>query len=296
MFVRHPFSEQAHFDFDAIVRVAGVAVRSLDNVYDLTSYPLPAIRDTATRSRRLGLGITGLADALVMLGLRYDSEPARVQAAKTMQIIRQAAYHASTELAAERGSFPLFAADAFLAGKHAQELPASICDQIRAHGLRNSHLTAIAPCGSISLLADHVSSGIEPIYDWHYTRRLRRNDGTLASQTLTNYAFRQYQRLHGQRPLSDAFVRLQDVDAHAQLQMQAWLQPFVDGAIAKTVQVPTDCSFAIFVDVFETAYRLGLKGCAAFRASSAMPGILATATARRSGCEGGVDCAANAIS
>ena len=267
-FVREPFGAGAALDLDAIAATASAAVRFLDNVIDLSRFPLPQQRAQAHRARRIGLGMTGLADALVMLGLRYDSGPARQAAAMAMQTIRDTAYRASVELAIERGSFPAFLADAYLERPFIQALPEDIRAGIRNYGIRNSHLTAIAPAGSISLLAGNVSSGIEPIFQLEGSRRIIAAGGVPQQLAVQDAAWAAWLEVHGKAPPPAGFVTARDVAAQDQLEMQAALQPFVDSAISKTVALPDEFSAADTPELFRTAYRLGLKGCTIHRAQA----------------------------
>ena len=260
-FVREPFTAGAALDDAAIAATAASAVRFLDDVIDISHFPLPQQRAQAHRARRIGLGMTGLADALAMLGLRYDSEAARQAATRAMRTIRDAAYRASVELAIERGSFPAFVADSYLERPFIRALPEDIQSAIRSHGIRNSHLTALAPAGSISLLAGNVSSGIEPIFQLEGTRRVIGARGEPQSLAAQDHAWAAWQaRRAGARP-PDSFVTARDVSARDQLAMQAALQPFVDSAISKTVALPDDFPASGVPELFRTAYRLGLKGC-----------------------------------
>ena len=264
-FVREPFSPDAHIDRAALGETARMAVRLLDNVIDLSRYPLPAQRHQARGSRRIGIGIMGLADALVMLGLRYDSEQGRGVAADAMRTICHEAYRASVGLAEEKGAFPLFERDAFLAAPFIAGLPGDIREGLAMHGIRNSHLTAIAPTGSISLLAGQVSSGLEPLLGSVVERKVLQADGSLRSFSTTAASVRLWQEQEGHAGLPPAFVATEDIAPRDQLAMQAALQPYVDNAISKTLTVPADYPFADFAGLFEQAHALGLKGCTAFR-------------------------------
>ena len=282
-FVVDPFSPQARLDVAALEKTAQVAVRMLDNVYDVSGFPLPQQARTARASRRLGLGVTGLADALIMLGLRYDGEPARRVAAGAMRSVTEAAYWASVEIARDKGVFPLFDRDRYPAAPFVHALPADLQAAIAQHGIRNSHLTAIAPAGTISLLAGNVSSGIEPVYALSYVRRVRQPDGTIAGVPVECRALAEFARLHGSAdPLPESFVTLGDIGPGAQLEMQAALQPHVDNAIAKTVNVPADIPFAEFAAIYRRAYALGLKGCTVYRPNAVTGAVLSAApTAER---------------
>ncbi|MFO1315037.1 MAG: adenosylcobalamin-dependent ribonucleoside-diphosphate reductase [Burkholderiales bacterium] len=274
-FVRGPFTAGAALDLDGIAELAGLAVRMLDDVYDVSRFPLRRQAEVALRSRRLGLGITGLADAFIMLGITYGSAASVALAGDVMRTIRDAAYAASVALAREKGSFPCFDAAAHVRGEFVRALPPAIVRGIRRHGLRNSHLTAIAPTGTISLLAGNVSSGLEPAYAFTLHRTVETSAGAPARFAVEDYAYRRYRDTFGaDAPLGPAFVAAAAVAPRDQLAVQAALQPFVDNAIAKTVNVPADCGFAAFRGVYDDAYRLGLKGCAAFRPNPVTGAIL----------------------
>ncbi len=272
-FVAAPFTADARLDLDALADSARLAVRFLDNVVDVSRYPLPAQAEQAHRTRRLGLGITGLADALVLLGLDYDSEAARALATRTMQTLRDAAYRASVELAREKGPFPGFAREAFLAGGFAARLPEDIRDAIAAHGIRNSHLLAIAPAGTISLLANNLSSGIEPVFAAEAERRVLGTDGSYRTHRVLDHACHLW-RQQGGNGTPPTLVEARQIDPLAHLQMQAALQPFVDNAISKTINVAADYPFERFETLYWQAHALGLKGCTVFRPNPVTGAIL----------------------
>lgn len=272
-FVRDPFAASASIDVAALTAATATAVRFLDDILDVSRYPLPQQREQALRTRRVGLGVTGLADALIMLGLRYDSAAAREQAASILRSIRDAAYESSIELAVAKGAFPAFDRDGFLASQFVERLPARLRDAIAQYGIRNSHLVALAPAGSISLLAGNVSSGVEPVFAFEGVRRTRTVDGW-ERHTTSDYAWRRWRELHGAAPPGDAFVTAEDLDPEAHLAMQAALQPFVDGAISKTINLPRDYPFERHREIFAAAHRLGLKGCTVFRSTRALQGVL----------------------
>ena len=281
-FVRDAFEPAARFDEAAFIAVAKVAVRMLDNVLEATVWPLAQQQEEARRKRRIGLGFTGLGDALVMLGLRYDEAPARTQAARIAEVMRDAAYEASVDLAAERGAFPLFNADLLLSGnRFASRLPAALRERIRATGLRNSHLLSIAPTGTISLaFADNASNGVEPAFSWRYTRKKRQGDGSLKEYAVEDHAWRLYRHLKGvDAPLTSAFVTALEMSAQAHAAMVAAVAPFVDSAISKTVNVPADYPYAEFQDLYLQAWRAGLKGLATYRPNAVLGSVLSvTAT------------------
>jgi len=272
-FVASPFNADARLDLDALADAARLAVRFLDNVIEVSRYPLPAQARQARNTRRIGLGITGLADTLVLLGLHYDSEDARSLAAQVMQTIRDAAYRASIELAAEKGVFPAFDAAAFLASGFAARLPPDIREAIAAQGIRNSHLLAIAPTGTISLLANNLSSGIEPVFAAEAERRVLDSDGNYRTHRVVDAAC-QLWRQQGGCGLPPAWIEAQQLDPLAHLGMQAALQPYVDNAISKTINVAADVPFGSFEDLYRQAHSLGLKGCTVFRPNPVTGAIL----------------------
>ncbi|MBE2241192.1 MAG: ribonucleoside-diphosphate reductase, adenosylcobalamin-dependent, partial [Burkholderiaceae bacterium] len=276
-FVRAPFELEAGFDDAAFAEVVRVAVRMLDNVLDVSVWPLPQQLAEARSKRRIGLGFTGLGDALVMLGLRYDEAPARAFAAKVAETMRNLAYEASVELAKERGAFPLFNADLYLAsGNFASRLPAQLKERIRAHGLRNSHLLSIAPTGTISLaFADNASNGIEPAFSWSYKRKKREPDGTFKEYAVEDHAWRLYHHLKGKdAELTPAFVTALEMSAQAHAEMVAAVAPFVDTAISKTVNVPADYPFEDFKNLYLQAWEKGLKGLATYRPNAVLGSVL----------------------
>jgi ribonucleoside-diphosphate reductase alpha chain len=272
-FVVAPFGADARLDLDALAAATRLAVRLLDNVLDVSRYPLPAQEQEARLKRRVGLGVTGLADALIMLGLDYDSDAARLLAARAMRSVRDTAYRQSVELAREKGAFPAFAREAFLASGFAARLPADIRDAIAAHGIRNSHLLAIAPAGTISLLADNCSSGIEPVFAAEAERRVLEKDGSYRGYRVSDHVLQRWRR-QGGSGMPPAFVEARQLDPRAHLRMQAELQPFVDNAISKTINVAADTPFERFEDLYRQAHGLGLKGCTVFRPNSIRGAIL----------------------
>jgi ribonucleoside-diphosphate reductase alpha chain len=278
-FVRKPFRPEAAFDEAAFSALVPTAVRMLDNVLDVTLWPLPRQRDEALRKRRVGLGFTGLGDALVMLGQRYDGAPARATARRIAELLRDAAYEASCELARERGPFPLFSADLYLSGgTFASRLPAALRERIRRHGLRNSHLTSIAPTGTISLaFADNASNGIEPAFSWTYTRRKREADGSFREVGVEDHAWRLFRHLEGgHAPLPPAFVTALELSAEAHAAMVAAVAPCIDTSISKTVNVPGDYPFESFRHLYQQAWEGGLRGLATYRPNPVLGAVLST--------------------
>ena len=281
-FVRDPFEPHASFDIDAFAAVAKTATRMLDNVLDITVWPLQAQLAEANAKRRVGLGFTGLGDALVMLNLRYDTAAARDEAGRISQAMRDAAYDASADLASERGAFPLFNADLYLSrGTFASRLPAALKDKIRAQGLRNSHLLSIAPTGTISLaFADNASNGIEPPFSWSYTRKKRMPDGSAKEYAVEDHAWRLYRHLKGvDAPLTEAFVTALEMSAESHAAMVATVAPFVDTSISKTVNVPADYPFADFEGLYRFAWKSSLKGLATYRPNAVLGSVLSTTPA-----------------
>ena len=281
-FVQNPFAVDARFDEAGFIKVAKVATRMLDNVLDVTVWPLPQQQEEARSKRRVGLGFTGLGDALVMLNLRYDTAEARTAAQRISEVMRDAAYEASLELAKERGAFPLFNADLYLSGSNfASRLPQGLKDKIRAHGLRNSHLLSIAPTGTISLaFADNASNGIEPAFSWSYSRKKRMPDGSFKEYAVEDHAWRLYRHLKGpDAPLTDAFVSALEMSAQAHAAMVAVVAPFIDTAISKTVNVPVDYPYEDFQNLYMQAWLDGLKGLATYRPNSILGSVLSVTPA-----------------
>jgi ribonucleoside-diphosphate reductase alpha chain len=274
--IDHPFTSGATLDRAKLEERVKVAVRFLDNIIDVSNYPLEEQRKEALSKRRIGLGVTGLADALIFAGLRYGTPEAAKLAGSWMAIIQNAAYAASAELAAEKGAFPLYDAKRFLASPNVVALDEPVRAAIRASGVRNGCLTSIAPTGTISLLAGNVSSGVEPVFDYRYSRRLLGRDGTMHEQTVEDYAHVEFRRQFGTAaPLpDDTFVRAGDLSPAEHLAMQAALQPWVDSAISKTINCPEDIAFEAFKDVYLEAHALGLKGCTTYRPNPVTGAVL----------------------
>jgi len=264
--VRDPFTSAAHLDEGELAELVGVAVRMLDNTIDASGFPLEAQRQEAMAKRRVGLGLTGLADALMMVGLRYGSDAAAAATERWAGLVSRAAYLASSGLAAEKGAFPLFDRDAYLAGETVREMDPDVRALIGAQGIRNALLTSIAPTGTISLLADNVSSGIEPVFAHSYTRKVTERDGSKREELVEDYAVRLYRAKFGaDAELPEHFVTAQTLAPAEHIRMQAALQRHVDSAISKTVNVPEDIDFQSFQQVYRDAYRSGCKGCTTYR-------------------------------
>lgn len=280
-YVRAPFSEEASFDFELLADVTKVAVRMLDNVLIATRWPLPEQAAEADAKRRLGLGYTGLGDALIMLGLRYDSAAGRAMAEAISRVMRDAAYASSVELAIERGPFPLFDAEQYLSSAFAQRLPEELRAAIARHGIRNSHLTSIAPTGTISLaFADNASNGIEPPFSWYYNRTKRMPDGTKKDYTVEDHAYRVYRALgHDTTKLPESFVSALEISAIDHMLMVAVVAPYIDAAISKTVNVPEDYPYEEFKDLYMEAWRQGLKGITTYRPNGVLGAVLSVPAA-----------------
>ncbi len=276
-FVVDPFGERATFDWDRFREVTRVSIRALDNVLDATLWPLPEQAQEAANKRRIGLGFTGLGNTLTMLGLRYDSAEARALAADISRTMRDAAYGASVDNAREKGIFPLFDADKFLAEPHcASRLPDELKAQVRAHGIRNSHLLSIAPTGTISLaFAGNASGGIEPTFSWTYIRKKRMPDGSKQEYVVEDYAYRLFRRMGGdESKLPAGFVSALEMSANDHMQMIAAVQPYVDAAISKTVNVPEDYPFEDFKNLYLGAWHAGLKGITTYRPNNVIGSVL----------------------
>ena len=274
-FVRKPFTPRAVFDFDALAATAALAVRFLDDVIDVSHFPLPEQAAEARATRRLGLGVTGLADALLMLGKRYDSDEARQAAAAIMRAVAHAAYRASIDLARERGPFPALDTGRFLLSPFVAALPEHLQLLIRSDGIRNGHLLAVAPAGTISLLAGNVSSGIEPIFRPRYQRLVHRLDRPDETLELTDYALALFESTAGfDAGPPGAMVDASTMAPEAHLEMQAALQPYVDAAISKTINLPAGYGFEGVLGLFERAHAAGLKGLTVFPANSPMGRVL----------------------
>jgi ribonucleoside-diphosphate reductase alpha chain len=281
-FVARPFTEGAQFDFERFGEIVEIAVRMLDNVLDVTAWPLKAQHEEAKAKRRVGLGFTGLGDALIMLRLRYDSEGARATASRISEAMRDRAYRASSELSRERGAFPMFNADMYLSGAgFAARLPAELKSLIRANGMRNSHLLSIAPTGTISLaFADNASNGIEPPFSWTYTRRKRMADGTMKEFPVEDYAWRLFKHGGGDvSALPPYFVTALALSASAHEKMVAAVAPYIDTSISKTVNVPEDYPYVDFQDLYFEAWKSGLKGLATYRPNNVIGSVLSVAPA-----------------
>ncbi|WP_182286800.1 adenosylcobalamin-dependent ribonucleoside-diphosphate reductase [Comamonas testosteroni] len=282
-FVREAFTPQAFFDLEAFRAAVAVQVRMLDNVLDATVWPLPEQQREAQQKRRIGVGFTGLGDALILLGLHYASDEGLQQAETIARNMRDAAYAASVELAREKGAFPLLNAKQYLKSGFAKRLPKELRADIRKHGLRNSHLLSIAPTGTVSLaFADNASNGIEPAFSWTYTRKKRTADGGEQFYTVQDHAYRLYKALHGdEAPLPECFVSALELSASEHVAMMRCVQPFIDTSISKTVNIPADYPFEDFKHLYMECWEAGLKGCATYRPNDTLGAVLSTESASK---------------
>ncbi len=273
--VRQPFTDEAVLDMVELDRLVGSAVRMMDNAIDVSRFPLDAQAQEARAKRRIGLGVTGLANALILCKTRYGS-PQSLELTRTwLAAVSHAAYRASVELAREKGPFPLYDMNPYLSRPHIQALPQDIYDSIAAHGIRNALLTSIAPTGTISLFADNVSSGIEPVFAFNYTRKVLQPDGSKREEQVSDYALRLFPKMFGaDTTLPDYFVTAQTLSPSDHLAVQAAAQPFVDSAISKTINVPASISFEDFAHVYLEAYDLGCKGCTTYRPNDVTGSVL----------------------
>ena len=276
--VAQPFDEAAHLDQDALSELVATAVRMMDNVVDVSNFPLPEQAAEAQNKRRIGLGVTGLADALLMVGLRYGSDEAAAQTESWLKAIARAAYLASVELAKEKGAFPLFDADKFLASGTMMQMDDDVREAIRAHGIRNALLTSIAPTGTISLYAGNVSSGIEPVFAYAYTRKVLQKDGSRTEEEVVDYAVQLWRDKFGDKELPDYFVNAQTLEPAAHVRMQAAAQKWIDSSISKTINCPEDISFDAFKDVYMQAWDLGCKGCTTYRPNDVTGSVLSVSS------------------
>ena len=277
--VRAPFEADAALDLEALKDLVRVAVRMMDNVVDASRFPLEAQAREAQAKRRIGLGVTGLADALLMLGLRYGADDAVAQSEIWMKEIAHAAYWASVELAREKGAFPLFDAEAFLASGNMAQMDQDLREAIAKDGIRNALLTSIAPTGTISLYAGNVSSGIEPVFAYSYTRKVLQRDGSRSEEEVTDYAVKLWREKQGDAELPAFFVNAQTLAPADHVRMQAAAQKWVDSSISKTINVPQDISFEAFKDVYLQAYETGCKGCTTYRPNDVTGSVLSVSEA-----------------
>ncbi len=273
--VRDPFGEAAHLDAPRLKALVHTAVRMMDNVVDASLFPLPEQRHEALSKRRIGLGVTGLADALILCKVRYGSQQAVALTEHWLSVIQNEAYRASAELAGEKGPFPLYDRDKYLASPMVQALDADVRSLIERNGIRNALLTSIAPTGTISLFADNISSGIEPVFSYTYERSVLMPDGTRRTEEVSDHAYRLFRDRFGPDvPLPDYFVNAQSLTPSEHVVMQAAAQRHVDSSISKTINCPEDLPFEAFKDVYRQAYALGCKGCTTYRPNAVTGAVL----------------------
>ncbi len=274
MLVTGAFTDAAVLDMDALDDLVRVAVRMMDNVVDASRFPLPEQATEARAKRRIGLGVTGLADALLLTGLRYGSDAAVAMTETWMKAIARAAYLASADLAREKGAFPLFDVEPYLASGSLRHMDDDVRGAIRSHGIRNALLTSVAPTGTISLYAGNVSSGIEPVFAYAYTRKVLQKDGSRTEEEVVDYAVRRWREMYGDAPLPDHFVNAQTLPPLDHVRMQAAAQKWVDSSISKTINCPEDISFDEFQQVYMAAWDQGCKGCTTYRPNAVTGSVL----------------------
>ncbi|WP_171172731.1 adenosylcobalamin-dependent ribonucleoside-diphosphate reductase [Ruegeria sp. HKCCA0370] len=276
--VVEPFEAKARLNEEALQELVATAVRMMDNVVDVSKFPLAEQEAEAQDKRRIGLGVTGLADALLMLGLRYGSDEAARQTERWLHAIARAAYLASVDLAKEKGAFPLFDAEKYLTSGTMQQMDDDVREAIRAHGIRNALLTSIAPTGTISLYAGNVSSGIEPVFAYAYTRKVLQKDGSRTEEEVVDYAVQMWRDKFGDVELPDYFVNAQTLTPAEHVKMQAAAQKWIDSSISKTINCPEDISFDAFKDVYMQAWDQGCKGCTTYRPNDVTGSVLSVSS------------------
>ena len=272
--VEAPFTDTARLDAAALGTLVRTAIRMMDNTVDASKFPLPEQEAEAHAKRRIGLGVTGLADALLMLGLRYGSDEAAAQTEAWLKLIARESYLASVGLAQEKGAFPLFEADPYLASGNMMTMDDDVRDAVREHGIRNALLTSVAPTGTISLYAGNVSSGIEPVFAYSYTRKVLQKDGSRTEEKVVDYAVQMWRDVKGDAPLPDYFVNAQTLSPSEHVKMQAAAQKWVDSSISKTINCPEDIGFEAFKDVYMQAWDSGCKGCTTYRPNDVTGSVL----------------------
>ena len=280
--VEHPFDKNAYLDVSQLEDLVSTAVRMMDNVIEVSQFPLEAQKLEAKNKRRIGLGVTGLADALLMVGLRYGSDEAVKKTEKWMKTIALSAYKASINLAEEKGAFPLFDPEKFIVSGNMIQMDEDVKKAVNKFGIRNALLTSIAPTGTISLYAGNVSSGIEPVFAYSYTRKVLQNDGSHVQEEVVDYAVKLWRDKFGNAPLPDFFVSAQNLTPADHVKMQAAAQKWVDSSISKTINCPEDISFDDFKEVYIQAYDTGCKGCTTYRPNEVTGSVLSAASEEKS--------------
>ena len=272
--VKKPFEADAEIDIAGLTRIVKIAVRMMDNVVDVSRFPLKAQEEEAQQKRRIGLGVTGLADALLMMGLRYGSNDAAKKTEELLHQIARISYLSSSELAKEKGSFTLFDVDQYLASKTLTKMDQDVRDLISKNGIRNALLTSIAPTGTISLYAGNVSSGIEPVFAYSYNRKVLQKDGSHTDEDVVDYAVQIWREKFGSKPFPDYFVNAQTLDPIDHVRMQSAAQKWIDSSISKTINCPVDIDFNTFKEVYMEAWRGGCKGCTTYRPNEVTGSVL----------------------
>ena len=280
--VEHPFDKNAYLDVSQLEDLVSTAVRMMDNVIEVSQFPLEAQKLEAKNKRRIGLGVTGLADALLMVGLRYGSDEAVKKTEKWMKTIARSAYKASINLAEEKGAFPLFDPEKFIVSGKMIQMDEDVKQAVHKFGIRNALLTSIAPTGTISLYAGNVSSGIEPVFAYSYTRKVLQNDGSHVEEEVVDYAVQLWRDKFGNAPFPDFFVSAQNLTPADHVKMQAAAQKWVDSSISKTINCPEDISFDDFKEVYIQAYDTGCKGCTTYRPNEVTGSVLSAASEEKS--------------
>ena len=287
--VEYPFGENAHLDVSQLENLVATAVRMMDNVIEVSQFPLEVQKLEALNKRRIGLGVTGLADALLMVGLRYGSDEAVEKTEEWMKLIARASYKASINLAKEKGAFSLFDPEKLIASGNMKQMDDDIKQAVRKFGIRNALLTSIAPTGTISLYAGNVSSGIEPVFAYSYTRKVLQNDGSHIEEEVVDYAVQMWRDKFGDAQLPDYFVSAQNLTPSDHVKMQAAAQKWVDSSISKTINCPEDISFDDFKEVYMQAYDTGCKGCTTYRPNEVTGSVLSVASEEKSKSEQEID-------
>ena len=287
--VEYPFGGNAHLDVSQLENLVATAVRMMDNVIEVSQFPLEVQKLEALNKRRIGLGVTGLADALLMVGLRYGSDEAVEKTEEWMKLIARASYKASINLAKEKGAFSLFDPEKLIASGNMKQMDDDIKQAVRKFGIRNALLTSIAPTGTISLYAGNVSSGIEPVFAYSYTRKVLQNDGSHIEEEVVDYAVQMWRDKFGDAQLPDYFVSAQNLTPSDHVKMQAAAQKWVDSSISKTINCPEDISFDDFKEVYMQAYDTGCKGCTTYRPNEVTGSVLSVASEEKSKSEKEID-------
>ena len=283
--VEDPFEDNAKLDEELLAELVSTAVRMMDNTIDVSNFPLNAQQQEAHSKRRIGLGVTGLADALLMVGAKYGSPMALELTEKWLHRIAREAYLTSVNLSKEKGPFPLFDADSFLASGTMMKMDKDVCDAISKNGIRNALLTSIAPTGTISLFAGNVSSGIEPVFAYAYNRKVLQKDGSRIEEEVIDYAVQMWRDKFGDKELPEYFVNAQTLPPIAHVKMQAAAQKWVDSAISKTINCPEDISFEEFKKVYLQAFETGCKGCTTYRPNAVTGSVLSVSETSKANLE-----------